>query len=60
MSEIPESSKYITGLFVKRGIALSFFRILSLPSKAARQGNRVEEVAVDNVSQQRIDYNQTY
>ena len=53
--EIPESGKYVTDLFVKRGIALSFFRIPPLPPEAARHGNRMEGVAVDGrgTSQQR-------
>ena len=53
--EILESGKYVIDLFVKRGIALSFFRILPLPPKAARHGNRIEAVAVDSrsTSQQR-------
>lgn len=60
--EIPESSKYVTDLFVKRGIALSFFRIPLLPSKAGRYGNRMEGVAVDTrgASQQQRDYDQTH
>jgi DNA repair exonuclease SbcCD ATPase subunit len=58
--EIPESGKYVTDLFVKRGIALSFFRIPPLPPEAARQGNRMDGVAVDGASQQRIDYDQTH
>jgi hypothetical protein len=45
--KIPESSKYVTDLFVKRGTALSFFCILLLPPKAARHGSRMEGVAVD-------------
>ncbi|CZR68461.1 uncharacterized protein PAC_18360 [Phialocephala subalpina] len=40
--EIPESSKYVTNLFIKRGIALSFFRIPLLPPEAGRHGNRME------------------
>jgi hypothetical protein len=60
--EILESGKYVIDLFVKRGIALSFFRIPPLPPKAARYGNRMEGVAVDGrgTSQQRSDYNQTH
>jgi hypothetical protein len=46
--KILESSKYVIDLFVKQGIALSFFRILLLPLKAARYGNRMEGVAVDS------------
>jgi hypothetical protein len=34
-SEILESGKYVTDLFAKRGIALSFFRISLLPPEAA-------------------------
>jgi hypothetical protein len=60
--EILESGKYVTDLFVKRGIALSFFRISLLPPEAARYGNRVEWVAVDGrgISQQRSEYDQTH
>ncbi len=53
--KIPESSKYVTDLFVKQGTALSFFYIPPLPPKAARHGSRMEGVAVDgrSTSQQR-------
>ena len=59
--EIPESGKYVTDLFVKRGIALSFFCIPPLPPEAARHGNRMEGVAVNGrgASQQQSDYDQT-
>jgi len=59
--EILESGKYVTDLFVKRGIALSFFRIPPLPPEAALRGNRMEGVAVDDrgTSQRRIDNDQT-
>jgi hypothetical protein len=45
--DILESGKYVIDLFVKRGIALSFFHILPLPPKAARHGNRMEGVVVN-------------
>lgn len=45
--EILKSSKYITNLFIKRSIALSFFRILLLLPKAGRYSNKMEGIAVD-------------
>ncbi|CAD6446230.1 9af29918-80fd-47c1-9331-5f0aad3ba491 [Sclerotinia trifoliorum] len=60
--EIPESGKYITDLFVKRSIALSFFRLPQISPEAIRYGNRMEGVGVDgrSRSQQLSDHNQTY
>jgi len=58
--EIPENNKYVTNLFVKRGIAFSFFRILLLPPESVRHDNRMEGVAVNSrgTSQQRNQANQ--
>ena len=60
--KILESSKYIIDLFVKQGIALSFFHIPLLPPKATRHSNKMEEVAVDSrsTSQQWSGYDQTH